>query len=551
MKLDKAVLGILLLAFMPVAVQMLVGYGGHDFRQHVASWMELRDLWRAGQFHPGWAPRAAFTLGDARFLYYPPVPFTVGTGLAMLLPFSAVPAAYVWLTFALSGLAMYFACRDFVAVQDRWKAAVLYMASPYLLTTSLVRFAAAEVLTLVWLPLILLYFYRAVWLGSRRATMLLGCLLGLTWITNVPASIVLLYALSFTVCVIAILQRSLRPLIVPFFAECIAGALAAFYIVPVLLEQSWIQRDANLRDRLDNYFLSFSTAKLPLVYYGVGLWIIIVVSTVLVCLLAWAGRKRAALADAQQAQNEQVEREQVRTWLALVLVCFFFQLPISAVLWWHLPELRFADFPYRFLAPLGGAVPLMVLAKGTPKRWRMAGYVVLGLLALIPLREYRASKGALINFNATIPMWEQIGYRAWPEFVPAGAARPEEPVHIVPVSVEDPAANPHCTVELTGAYAGQKTLVTETDEPCRIRVAQFFFPYWRAIDDSGIPLPISKDSRGLLLISAPTGRHTVHLYFRASSQARTASLIASAVCLVMVLLTIYIPRRVSFSPRSR
>ena len=180
MKLDKAVLGILLLALAPVAVQMLVGYGGHDFRQHVASWMELRDLWHAGQFHPGWAPRAAFTLGDARFLYYPPVPFTVGTGLAMLLPFAAVPAAYVWLTFALSGLAMYFACRDFVAVEDRWKAAVMYMASPYLLTTSLVRFAAAEVLTLVWLPLILLYFYRAVWLRSRRSTIFGFCGVGAT-----------------------------------------------------------------------------------------------------------------------------------------------------------------------------------------------------------------------------------------------------------------------------------------------------------------------------------------------------------------------------------
>ena len=541
MKLDKAVLGILLLALAPVAVQMLFGYGGHDFRQHVPSWMELRDLWHAGQWRPGWAPRANFTLGDPRFCYYPPVSFMVGAGLAMLLPFAAVPGAFVWLTFAASGLAMYFACREFVSAEDRWKAAVLYMFSPYLLTTSLVRFAAAEVLTLIWLPLIVLYFYRAAWLRSRRATMLLGCLLGLTWITNVPASIVLLYVLSFSACAIAVMQRSVRVLGVPFFAECIAGALAAFYLAPTWLEQAWIHRDAVLRDRFDQYFLFISPSQLPLKLFGIGLWTIALVSVGLAVFYAWQGWRDADLDG----------KEQRWTWLTVALVCFFFQVPLSAVLWRHLPELRFADFPYRFLAPVGVLVPLLLLSRGTPKRWRVPGYLLLGLLALVPLREYRAAKGALVDFKVVVPKWQEDGYRAWPEFVPAGATRPDEPMHFEPVGVADPAANPHCSVSLTGEYAGQKTLVTATDEPCRVRVAQYFFPYWRAVDDSGIPLPISKDAYGLLLISAPTGQHTIHLVFKASSPARTASLIASEICLPLVLLTVYIPRRVSFSRRPR
>ena len=164
----KIVVGILVVALLPVLLQSIFGYGGHGFSQHVPSWLELKTLWRLHEWRAGWAPGANFGLGDPRFTYYPPVSLAMGAALAMILPFPIVPAAFEWLVFALSGLGMFFACQEFVAREDRWKAVLLYMASPYLLMTTLVRFAAAEALTLVWLPLILMYFHRAVWRGERR-----------------------------------------------------------------------------------------------------------------------------------------------------------------------------------------------------------------------------------------------------------------------------------------------------------------------------------------------------------------------------------------------
>ncbi len=175
LKLDRIVLLLLALALVPIVPQLLFGYGGHDFRQHVPSWMELHDLWAAGQFHAGWAPRANFTLGDLRFSYYPPVSFMIGAALATLLPFKLVPAVYVWITFAGCGLAMYYSSRDFVALADRWEGCrAVHGWGSYLLTTSLVRLAVAEAITLTWLPFVFLYLYRAIWTRDRRATLLLG-----------------------------------------------------------------------------------------------------------------------------------------------------------------------------------------------------------------------------------------------------------------------------------------------------------------------------------------------------------------------------------------
>jgi heme exporter protein D len=542
-KLDKAVLGIVLLALLPVVPQAVFGYGGHDFHLHVSSWMEVRDLWQAGQFRAGWAPRASFTLGDPHLTYYPPVSFAVGAALAMLLPFKLVPAVFVWLSFALSGLAMYYASKEFVAAEDRWKAAVLYMASPYMFTTVLVRFAAAEALTMTWLPLIFLFFHQSVWQRQRRAAMLLGCFLGLTWITNVPASIVLLYVLLPVVFLLAAWQRSIRPVLVLFLAECLAAALAAFYLAPTWLEQGWIHKDSVLRFPYDVYFLFIPVSRMPQLLYGLALWIFTGVSTALVAIYAWAGR----------ANPE--EKNQTRTWLAITMASFFFQLPISAFLWRHLPELSFAGFPYRFLAPIGVMLPLMLLARNTPKSWRKLGYVLIALMALLPIREYRANKTALVDFKSLVNQWQQVGYRGLPEFVPAGATRPMEPVQFAPASVVDAASNPGCTVAVQSLQAEQKVLLTDTPMPCQVKVATYFFPYWHAADESGNVLSTSKDAYGLLLITVPTGKHTVQLTFRAASTARTVSLIVSLICLVCVALALIrggqLRARIALRPANR
>lgn len=522
MKINRDGIGILLVASLLVAPYALIGYGGHDFQQHAPSWMELRDLWQAGQFRAGWAPRANFNLGDPRFCFYPPVSFAIGAGLSLFLPFRLVPTAFVWLAFVVSGLSMYWASKDFLAPEDRIKASWLYMVSPYLTTTAIVRFAAAELWTLTWLPLVFLYFYRSIWLKESRSTILLACTLGLTWITNVPAAIVLLYVLLVVAAIIAVRQRSIRPVISSLLAELLAGALAAFYLAPTWLEQAWIHKDAVLRDSYTHYFISLSFSHLPMRGFFLTLWLFACVAVGLMTLYAWTGRSNLREDTASQ------------TWLTFTFVAFIFQLPVAVLLWKYLPQLRFVDFPYRFSAPVGAMLPLMLLSRATPKTLRLPSYILLALIALLPFREYRLNKAVLVNLSDLVRQWQQHGYRAWPEFVPAGATRPTRPVDFAPASVMETGSGSNCDVALESPKTGERILRTRSTAPCQVRLAMYFYPYWKATDDSGNVLTMAKDSYGLLLINVPAGQHTVRLRFNAKSVARTSSLVVSFVSLLIV-----------------
>jgi hypothetical protein len=540
---------------LPTIPYALVGYGGFDLARHVPTWMELGDFWRSGQFFPCWAENANYTLGDTRFCFYPPVSFAVGAALSLVLPFRFVPAAYVWLAFVIGGLSMYFASKPFLAETDRLKAAALYMMSPYLILSSLVNFAAAELLTQAWLPLIFMFFYQVLWLKGWRSTLLLGCMLGLTWITNVPASIVLLYGWITVAAIVAAHQKSIRPIALFIVSEIIAGALAAFYLMPVWAEQGWIEKNAALFDfKLFLVFMPFSTLK-DLGPFRLGCWALAFGAAVLTGVYALSRGKSLR------------EDSATLTWVEISLVSFVFQLPISAFLWQHLPQLRFADFPFRFMAQSGVALPLILFARGAKTILRKPSYVVVGVLALLPFALYLAPIGfrhqlrtqfapflfpntSRVYASSSVEMrtptisdpvakWTRIGYPGWSSFVPAGATTPIAPTNFPLASSEEPTPSGACSASLESPRKGQKILETDSSAPCKVRVKIYYYPYWRAVDESGDLLPTAKDSYGLLLVSVPSGKHTVRLIFRAHSGVRTAGLFVSLVSLVLIAFAIF------------
>lgn len=528
LKLVAIISAIAFLALLPVVFLFLSGYGGHDFVLHVPTWMDLSDLWRAGQFSPGWAPGASFRFGEPAFCYYPPVSLAAGAGLTLLLPLLLVPAAFVWLTFTLSGVSMYFASRDFVAPANRWKAAVLYMASPYLITTSLVRFAAAEALTLAWLPLLILFFHRTVTSGKLRDTICLGGFLALTWITNVPASIVLFYTLGAVAILHAIRRKSLQPAIAMLLANSTGATLAAFYLVPTWLEQGWIDKSSILRFDYSLFFLFVSLSQGPFHLFRTSLTEIACVSVGLIGLFLWADWR------GKRARKETLESS-FWTWAGITAACVIFQLSWSAPLWKLLPQLPFAGFPYRFLAPIGVILPLALLSGQLARKWRILGYAASALMVLVPLLEYQPLFDFPVGFERVAHQWRQFGYRSWPEFTPAGAPNLRGPGQIPPASVADPSANPTCSVQIVSKQLNSTVLQTNAATACQIQVASYFYLYWQAIDETGTHLATEKNADGLLQFTAPAGSHSIRLEFHARSLPRAISLAVSVAALLALL----------------
>ncbi len=525
-----------LLAVIPIVPYILLGYTGQDLPFHVCSWLDLRDGWLHGRFNPGWASASNYGLGDPHLTFYPPFSYFSGALLTLILPLKLAPAVFAYLALVLSGVAMYVASKSFVAQQDRLVAALLYMLGPYTITTSLIRFAAAELLVQAWLPLIALYFYQAVWVPGTpqtsrarlRSILLLALLLGLSWITNIPASIVLLYSLTIAACLCALLRRSVKPLLGMFAVHSIAAGLAAFYLVPVWKERVWIHPNTLLRInplQLLLFMPHYNFNDSPLL---VVCWIFLCVETMLVlaCL-----RKRTSPLSNNPA---------LPLWICLAAASFVLQSPLSIPLWRHAPELRFVQFPLRFLSLMGVALPLLLLSPGTRLSRRKPAYLMLGALSLLPFIGYLSEQA--VASNRTPPITTQLA--AWqrkgaPEYLPAATLMPVGPSDLSDVGVVDqsnrPVTDSACRAELQEQSSSQRKILTLSAAPCRVRLRLYFYPYWRATDEQGESLPIARDPSGLILINIPPGTHTVWLNFRPQSLSRRISAFISLFTLLNIL----------------
>src|SRR6185312_1940964 len=131
----------------------------------------------------------------ARFIFYSPVSWTLGAVLGKVLPWTVVPAAYIWISLLLAGTAMYALASQSLKKQDALFAAVLYLANPYSLLVVYWRSAQAELLAAAYVPLLLLWAMRSDE-SSKRVVPPLALLMALGWLTNIPAAVMMQYSLG-------------------------------------------------------------------------------------------------------------------------------------------------------------------------------------------------------------------------------------------------------------------------------------------------------------------------------------------------------------------
>ena len=128
---------------------------GHDFDFHLLNWMEAARQFTHANLHPHWAYTAAYNAGEPRFVFYPPLSWTLGAVLTLLFPITATPILYTWLALSASGLALHFLAREFTPPTPALLAAILYTVNPYMLFTAYERTAYAELLAAAFIPLLL------------------------------------------------------------------------------------------------------------------------------------------------------------------------------------------------------------------------------------------------------------------------------------------------------------------------------------------------------------------------------------------------------------
>jgi len=467
---------------VPVAGVLLIGaaaattllpwfhYGipsGHDFEFHLNSWIEVLDHWQQGVAYPHWAAWAHYGYGEARFIFYPPVSWTLGGIMGAILPWKLVPGAFVWLALTLAGLSMFVLARNWLSLPSALFAAILYALNPYHLLVVYWRSAFAELLTAAYLPLLVLCLLRLEEHGKKMIAPI-ALLLAAGWLTNIPGAIMMHYSLAILVAWLAISRRSGDVIAYGAIAVFAAAALAAVYLWPVLHQKAWVSLDQVLSPGVrpqDNFLFAHSKDpdhdRFNHLVSMIAAWAFALFALVHVL---WRGKQLAKL-----------------WWPLLVLggSCVLLMLPFTALLWSYLPQLRYVQFPWRWLLVLN-LVLTLAIAVAIRSWWPRLLVFVLALAPvaigahwmLMPWWDTAADIRELVDNHRN-----QIGDEGVDEYAPAGTDPYE-------VNQKAPLA------KLEGAESGRITIKRWDDEHRVIAAAtssggklvlrSFNYPLWRA-----------------------------------------------------------------------
>lgn len=386
--------------------------GGYDSSTHVRYQHHFSQQFWNGDAYPRWLAESNKGLGSPIFLIQYPVPYFV---TALLRPLTAWPdladrearelGVLMFLAVAAAGLAARFWMRGYVSSLAATIAALIYMASPYMLICMYARAAIGELCALALMPLALgLSDSMQV---RKGAGYLLALVVALLLLSNVLIAMLFVPAL-FCYAMVSASQNgvgvleNLRRLVL---ALVLAIGLACVYVLPVAAYRHLFDLGAMAANvagfELGHYFI-FTT------WAGFGSWreslagVVAVCMAVASCWYAWRVRatrlgsvgviaavllasvalipgiglaviERSGFVVSKSAAWELFSSQMMLAlfgtmflgWLAhwtmedrgsardvflLLLACavFMMMLPFSAPLWKAIPALAVAQFPFRF-----------------------------------------------------------------------------------------------------------------------------------------------------------------------------------------------------------
>src|SRR6202046_4681775 len=529
---DSSLLGTPLLAIAATAFAVEIPFfffgtpSGHDVEFHLYSWLEVLAQCKHGIGYPRWASLAHFAYGEPRFVFYPPASWTLGAMLSAIFPWTITASIYIWIALVAAGVSMFLLARHGLDRRAAIFAATLYVANPYHLVIVYWRSAFAELLASCLLPLLLLCVLKAVDDG-RRAIVPLALVLAAAWLTNAPAAVMIHYSLALLLAFFAWKRRSPRILFVAAAAVGLGASLSAFYLLPAIYEQRWINiaQAVSAGSRpLDNFLFVHTEDADHDAFNRIISWVV-VAEFVLTMVAAGAARR--------WLRHNRVPGYVLSTWAA---ICALFMVSLSNPLWTILPKMRFMQFPWRWTLCLG--IPFTLFTVLGIKKWPARAALYLAMLCVVafawhhfqpPWWDTRADLREIRDNMAT-----GTGYEGTDEYTPAGADPSAVKKDARRVTVEGPT---RAAIRVSDWRAERKQFTAEMASADRLTLHLFNYPAWRVEVNGRIVPAGTREGTGEMLIPVAAGTNRVQIIF-VRSWDRTVGAWISMVAMVFVLVSL-------------
>lgn len=505
----------------------------HDDLQMMRQ-LEMEKCFKDFQIPCRWVPDMGYGFGFPLFNYYPPLPYLVGEILRVV-GFSFLMTAKLtfFLAFLASGITMYFFAKEFFGRIGGVFASIFYIWAPYHAVDIYVRGAMNEAWALVWFPLIFLFSYKLI---KDKKIFNWIVALALSWAALFMSHnvMVLIFTPFFALWVLFLLARAKKWSRLPqlMISGIIAFFLSAFFLIPVFVEQKYVQVNTLISGyyeywahfvSVNQLFISrfwgdgpstFGTNDGLSFQLGFAHWILPLVSLLVVVYYLLKRKEKFSL---------KIDSIVFATLFMFVLgwASTFMTHSKSFFIWNLFQPLRFVQFPWRFLtlAIFGlsfsvGFIPYFI-EKHYKKVGRNAALVFVVLLSAIVLA---------LNWNYFKPVrsgpltdQEKFSGEAWRLQQQAGIR------DYLPITAKDDPNVQQKSVadvvwgeaEISNAMEGTNwaklNIDVKTDATVRVNI--YDFPTWLAkIDGQSAPIFIPGDEEwGRMYINVPAGVHEISL----------------------------------------
>jgi len=487
---------------------------GHDVEFHLYSWLEVLSAWKHGIYYPRWAAQAHFGYGEPRFIFYPPASWTLGASLSAIFPWSIAASIYIWLALVLAGLTMYVLMTRWLDRSDAIFAAVLYAVNPYHLVIVYWRSAFAELLASCLLPLLLLLVVRAVGqkddqkedqkVDQKTGVIVpLSLVLAAAWLTNAPAAVMIHYSLGLLIVLLAWHRRAPRLLLVAGTAVALGIGLAAFYLLPAIYEQKWVNIAAAVSagSRPPDNFLFIHTGDADHdAFNRVVSW---------VAVLEIVGTLAAGWAAKRWRDKNRALWSPLFFWAAAASILMF---PASGFVWRLLPKLQFMQFPWRWLLCLSLIFSIFITV-GLQKWWmRLAVCFVAMLVIGSAWRDIQPPwwDNAADLREMKDNLADRVGYEGVDEYTPLEADPTAIDKDARSVTVDGPA---HAAIRVLRWGPESKEFTVQMSAPDQLALRLFRYPAWRVEVNGRVVDTAARENTGQMLVPVEAGMNRVRLTF--------------------------------------
>ena len=468
------------------------------FETHDGDWMIIRlsafhQTLTAGQFPVRFVDRLNNNFGYPVFNFLYPLPFYFAE-IPKLLGFNfqgSIKIVTVAVTLG-STLAMYWALSQKFKKEASFAGAIIYLFAPYRFVDLYARGSFGENVAFLFIPLILGSILKLVNGKKLFLPLLSFAVAGLVLSHNVMA----LLFLPILFAIALILVKSSR---FNIFAAFLGGlALSLFYWLPALYDLQFVKFSQTKISEISDHLVNFSRLIIP--SWGFGnlpsgengfspqIGIVAIALFISAIIFRLFDKKKNLIIDFS---------------LILFLLSAFLMLGFSLFFWSIVPLTDLIQFPWRLLAVIVFASPILAAYVIDKSDQRLIAATLIILAAVISTAVYTKPK-TFVEREEPFYSTNEDTTTVRDEYMPIWVLEKPERRALQKIEVEAPGEIVSSNIK-PAKYQAQIRTPSKID----VKVNTIYFPGWQ-VDVDGTRQTIDyQDKHGLITFPLPKGRHEV------------------------------------------